>query len=128
MKKNELIDRITKEARLKRSEAIRAVKALVGSIRATIGQGGKISLSGLGTFKVKSRKARPGRNPKTGETIQIPVGRKISFKPSLALKKLVKTAVYPAIYTSLAKVNPDRHDRSGCDLRLSRLDPIEPKI
>jgi nucleoid DNA-binding protein len=39
---------------------------------------------------VKSRKARPGRNPKTGETIQIPIGRKISFKPSLALKKLIK--------------------------------------
>lgn len=92
VKKNELIDRITREARLRRSEAIRAVKAVVGSIRATISEGGKISLSGLGTFKVKSRKARPGRNPKTGETIQIPVGRKISFKPSLALKKLVKTS------------------------------------
>ena len=72
MKKNELIDRVTREARLRRSEAVRAVKAVVGSIRATISEGGKISLSGLGTFKVKSRKARPGRNPKTGETIQIP--------------------------------------------------------
>jgi len=91
VKKSELIDRVTREARLRRSEAVRAVKAVVGSIRATISEGGKISLSGLGTFKVKSRKARPGRNPKTGETIQIPVGRKISFKPSLALKKLVKS-------------------------------------
>src|SRR5690242_9893486 len=91
VKKSELIDRVTREARLRRSEAVRAVKAVVGSIRATISEGGKISLSGLGTFKVKSRKARPGRNPKTGETIQIPMGRKISFKPSLALRKLVKT-------------------------------------
>jgi DNA-binding protein HU-beta len=91
VKKNELIDRVTREARIRRSEAVRAVKAVVGSIRATISEGGKISLSGLGTFKVKSRKARPGRNPKTGETIQIPIGRKISFKPSLALKKLIKT-------------------------------------
>lgn len=91
MKKDELIDRVAKEARLRRSEAIRAVKAVVGSIRNVISEGGKISLSGLGTFKVKARKARPGRNPKTGETIHIPIGRKISFKPSLALKKLVKT-------------------------------------
>ena len=43
MKKNELIDRITREARLRRSEAIRAVKAVVGSIRATISEGGKIA-------------------------------------------------------------------------------------
>jgi len=92
VKKDELVDRVSKEARLRRSEAIRAVKAVVGSIRAVISEGGKISLSGLGTFKVKARKARPGRNPKTGETIQIPIGRKISFKPSLALKKLIKTA------------------------------------
>ena len=92
MKKDELIDRVTKSARLRRSEAIRAVKAVVSSIRAVISEGGKISLSGLGTFKVKARKARPGRNPKTGETIHIPIGKKISFKPSLALKKLVKTS------------------------------------
>jgi nucleoid DNA-binding protein len=92
VKKQDLIDRVCRDARLRRSEAIRAVKAVVGSIRATISEGGKISLSGLGTFKVKARKARPGRNPKTGETIQIPVGKKISFKPSLALKKLVKNS------------------------------------
>ena len=92
MKKDELIERIVRDARLKRSEAIRAVKSVVGAIRAVISEGGKISLSGLGTFKVKARKARPGRNPKTGETIQIPIGKKVSFKPSLALKKLVKTS------------------------------------
>jgi len=92
VKKDELVERVVRDARLRRSEAIRAIKAVVNSIRAVISEGGKISLSGLGTFKVKSRKARPGRNPKTGETIHIPVGRKISFKPSLALKKLVKTA------------------------------------
>ncbi len=93
MKKGELIEKVCRDARLRRSEAVRAVKAVVSAIRATISEGGKISLSGLGTFKVKSRKARPGRNPQTGETMQIPVGRKISFKPSLALKKLVKTPI-----------------------------------
>jgi len=95
VKKDQLIERVTRDARLRRSEAIRAVKAVVGSIRAVIAEGGKISLSGLGTFKVKPRKARPGRNPKTGEIIHIPPGKKISFKPSLALKKLVKVSTVP---------------------------------
>ena len=92
MNKSELIQKVSKDAGLRRAQAVRAVKSLVAAIRETIRGGGKISLSGLGTFKVKARKARPGRNPKTGETIAIPAGRKISFKPSLSLKKLVKTS------------------------------------
>lgn len=92
MNKSELIQKISKDTSLRRAQAIRAVKAVVGAIRDTIRSGGKISLTGLGTFKVKARKARPGRNPKTGETIDIPAGRKISFKPSLSLKKLVKNS------------------------------------
>ncbi len=90
MNKNELIQKISKDTGLRRAQAVRAVKSVVMAIRDTIKTGGKISLTGLGTFKVKARKARPGRNPKTGETISIPAGRKISFKPSLSLKKLVK--------------------------------------
>lgn len=90
MNKAQLIQKVSKDANLRRAQAVRAVKALVGSIRETIKTGGKISLTGLGTFKVKARKARPGRNPKTGDTIAIPAGRKISFKPSLSLKKLIK--------------------------------------
>jgi DNA-binding protein HU-beta len=90
MNKAQLIQKISKDASLRRSQAVRSVKALVSAIRETIKNGGKISLTGLGTFKVKARKARPGRNPKTGETIAIPAGRKISFKPSLSLKKLIK--------------------------------------
>ncbi len=92
MKKNELIDRVTREARLRRSEAVRAVKAVVGSIRATISEGGKISLSGLGTFKVKPRKARPGRNPKTGDAIPITARRVVTFHASQKLKAMVEAA------------------------------------
>jgi DNA-binding protein HU-beta len=92
MNKSELIQKVAKDAGLRRMQAVRSVKAVVAAIRETVGAGGKISLTGLGTFKVKARKARPGRNPKTGETIAIPAGRKISFKPSLSLKKLVKSS------------------------------------
>ena len=90
MNKLELIDRVSRDAHIRRAQAVRAVKSVVFSIRDTISAGGKISLTGLGTFKVKPRKARPGRNPKTREIIDIPAGRKVSFKPSLSLKKLVK--------------------------------------
>jgi DNA-binding protein HU-beta len=90
MNKAQLIAKVTKDAGIRRAQSVRAVKSLVSAIRETIRGGGKISLTGLGTFKVKARKARPGRNPKTGETIDIPAGRKISFKPSLSLRKLVK--------------------------------------
>jgi len=90
MNKNELIRRVSQEARIKKSQSVRAIKGLVKVIRESVNTGDKVSLAGLGTFKVKPRKSRKGRNPKTGETIQIPQGRKISFKPSLSLKKLIK--------------------------------------
>src|SRR5471030_359342 len=95
MNKVQLIQRVAKEARVKKSQASRSVKALVKTIREALRVGDKVSLSGLGTFFVKSRKARKGRNPKTGETIQIPVGRKVSFKPSFSLKKLVRLSTAP---------------------------------
>ena len=78
------------EEQLKKLQASRAIRAVVKAIREILQQGGKVSLSGLGTFKVKGRKARKGRNPKTGEVIEIPAGRKISFKGSLSLKRLIK--------------------------------------
>jgi len=92
MNKVALNTRVAQEARLKKSQGARAIKALVKVIREAVNTGDKVSLTGLGTFKVKARKSRKGRNPKTGETIQIPQGRKISFKPSLSLKKLIKSS------------------------------------
>ena len=90
MNKAALINKVSSDARVKKSQAVKTIKALVLSIRQTIKDGGKISLAGLGTFRAKTRKARKGRNPKTNETIQIPEGRKVSFKPSLSSKKLIK--------------------------------------
>ena len=90
MKKQGLVQKVVRDAGVTSAQAVKAIKSVVVAIRETIRAGDKISLSGLGTFKVKARKARPGRNPKTGDTIAIPAGRKISFKPSLSLKTLVK--------------------------------------
>lgn len=90
MIKSEVIKRVSRDAGLNRGESIRAVKALVDAIREAIKNGEKVSLTGLGTFKVKARKGRPGRNPQSGAAIIIPAGRKISFKPSMAFKKLAR--------------------------------------
>ncbi len=90
MNKFGLVQKVARDAGVTRAQAARAIRSVVAAIRETIQGGDKLSLAGLGTFKVKARKARPGRNPKTGETIAIPAGRKISFKPSLSLKKLIK--------------------------------------
>lgn len=90
MNKAALINKVASDACVKKSQAVKTIKALVSAIRQTIYDGDKISLAGLGTFRAKIRKARKGRNPKTKETIQIPEGRKVSFKPSLSLKKLIK--------------------------------------
>ena len=92
MNKIQLVLKVSQEARISRAQAVKAVKSLVMSIRDTLRGGGKISLSGLGTFKVKARKARAGRNPQTGESISLPAGRKISFRPSLSLRKLIKAS------------------------------------
>jgi DNA-binding protein HU-beta len=90
MKKGQLVQRVARGAGVTRGQAARALKTLVVALRETLHAGGKISLSGLGTFKVKARKARWGRNPVTGERLPIPAGRKISFRPSLSLRTLVK--------------------------------------
>ena len=55
------------------------------------------TIPGIGKLVLVNRKARLGRNPKTGETIQIPVGRKVSFKPSFSLKKLVRLSTAPIL-------------------------------
>ncbi len=86
----ELVQRVSRGAGVTRSQTARALKTLVIAIRDTLRDGGKISLSGLGTFKVKARKARWGRNPVTGARLAIPAGRKISFRASLSLRTLVK--------------------------------------
>lgn len=90
MTKREFVQQVAGETRVRSSIAAHVSKGIVKVIQEAMKKGEKITLSGLGTFKVKARKARVGRNPKTGETVQIPAGRKISFKPSLALRKLIK--------------------------------------
>jgi DNA-binding protein HU-beta len=89
MNKGELIDSVASQTNLSKADAGRAVDALIDAIEGTLKVGNTVSLVGFGTFSVKSRAARQGRNPRTGETIQIKASRVPSFKAGKALKDAV---------------------------------------
>lgn len=89
MNKGELIESVASQANLSKADAGRAVDAIIGAISGALQAGGDVSLVGFGTFKVKSRAARMGRNPRTGETIQIKASKVPGFKAGKALKDAV---------------------------------------
>jgi DNA-binding protein HU-beta len=89
MNKAELIDAVAAEANLSKADAGRAVDAIVDSISSALGKGQQVSVVGFGTFSVKHRAARSGRNPRTGETISIAASNVPGFKAGKALKDAV---------------------------------------
>ncbi len=89
MNKRELTDAVASNAGLGKAEAARAVDAVLGAISDALGQGDSVSLVGFGTFSVKHRAARQGRNPRTGETIQITATSVPGFKAGRALRDSV---------------------------------------
>ena len=90
MKKEILLEMVCEKSKVKGAVAKRVIQSLIQSIGESIQTGEKVTLSGLGTFRIKLRKAKPARNLKTGELIRLPEGKKISFKPSLSFKRLLK--------------------------------------
>jgi nucleoid DNA-binding protein len=90
MKKPEVVKSVAEVAGLTYGDANRGIKALVKVIQDALKKGEVVSLSGLGSFRTKNRKARQGRNPKTGEIIPVPPGKKVSFKPTTTLRKLIQ--------------------------------------
>lgn len=89
MNKGELIESVASQTSLSKADAARAVDAIFDAIEGTLKVGNTVSLVGFGTFSVKDRAARQGRNPRTGETIQIKASRVPSFKAGKALKDAV---------------------------------------
>ncbi len=86
MNKAELIDAVAEAADISKMSAGRAVDAALEAITRALKQGEQVSLVGFGTFAQKSRPARTGRNPKTGEAIEIAASNVPVFKPGKALK------------------------------------------
>ena len=89
MNKGELVDAVAGAAGLSKGDASKAVDSVLDTITSTLANGGSVSLVGFGTFSVKARAARAGRNPRTGETIQIPASNVPGFKAGKALKDAV---------------------------------------
>ncbi len=86
MNKNDLIDAVAERTGLAKSDAARAVEALLGTITETLQRGDQVALAGFGSFSAKVRAARTGRNPRTGEPIAIPASRAPAFKAGKGLK------------------------------------------
>jgi DNA-binding protein HU-beta len=86
MTKAELIESVASKVDLPRATAERAVNTMFDEMVAALKGGDKVNISGFGTFSVSTRKARTGRNPKTGESIEIAASRAAKFKPGKTLK------------------------------------------
>jgi DNA-binding protein HU-beta len=87
--KSELVDAIAAEADVSKAAAGRAVDAMVSAITTALQRGEQVSLVGFGTFSVRERAARTGRNPQTGANIEIQAARIPAFKAGKALKDAV---------------------------------------
>lgn len=89
MNKSELINAVAEESGLSKADAGRALDAVVSSVTTALQDGDSVALIGFGTFSVKERAARTGRNPQTGEAIQIKASKVPSFKAGKSLKDAV---------------------------------------
>jgi DNA-binding protein HU-beta len=87
--KTELVDAVAENADLSKASAARAVDAALDAISGSLSKGDQVALVGFGTFVVRDRAARSGRNPRTGETIEIAAAKIPAFKPGKALKDAV---------------------------------------
>ncbi len=90
MNKSELATEVAKKTQLSKAKAWEAISATFESIRASLKKGQKVSLIGFGSFLVRNRKARKGRNPKTGQTIMIKARKVPAFSAGSELKKSLR--------------------------------------
>jgi DNA-binding protein HU-beta len=90
MTKAELVERIAKDADVSKASAERALNSFIGAITKSLKKGNKVTLVGFGTFSVSKRKARKGRNPRTGEPMKIAARKTPKFSAGKALKDAIK--------------------------------------
>ena len=90
MNKNELVAKVADQSGLSKKDAEKALAAVIDTITAALVAGDKVQLVGFGTFETKQHEARTGRNPRSGETIEIPAASLPAFKAGKALKDAVK--------------------------------------
>ena len=91
MKRKEFLKFVSEKAGVNITKTEQVLKAFVKVLHEALKAGEKVSISGLGSFLVKPTKPKVGRNPKTGEVIPIPERKKISFRPTDRLRKIINT-------------------------------------
>ncbi len=89
MTKADLVEKVAQVADMTKKDAEQLVEIIFDSITSTLNKGEKIELRGFGSFRVRERNSRKGRNPKTGEAVDIPAKRVAYFKPGKDLKELI---------------------------------------
>lgn len=89
MTKAELVEEVAKSSNLSKKDAEVVVQTVLDSIVESLKRGEKIELRGFGSFRIRNRLARQGRNPKTGETVKVPAKRVPYFKPGKELRELI---------------------------------------
>lgn len=90
MNKTELVNQVAESTDLTKKDAGQAVDAVFGAITQSLKSGDKVQIIGFGNFEVRERAARKGRNPQTGEEIEIKASKVPAFKPGKALKEDIK--------------------------------------
>ena len=93
MNKKDLVGKIAEDARLTRTQATRALDAIVAGIQASLAKGDRVTIAGFGTFGVRERKARRVRNPRSGSAIEIAAKRVPRFAPGVELKSAIERPV-----------------------------------
>ncbi len=95
MTKADLIEEVSKVIELNRKEAEAIVEQIFGSVVNALRDGDKVEIRGFGSFRTRERRARTGRNPKTGAPVEVPSRRVPHFKPSKELKEIVNHTPEP---------------------------------
>lgn len=91
MNKSELVDAVADQAELSKNDVQRTLDAILDTITETVKRGEKVSITGFGNFEQRERAARTGRNPQTGEEMQVPASKAPAFKPGKAFKDAVNS-------------------------------------
>ena len=89
MNKSELVENVATQTSLSKADAERAVNAVIESVQGAVAGGDKVTLPGFGSFSQSSRAARTGRNPRTGEPVQIAASKGVKFSAGAAFKSAV---------------------------------------
>jgi integration host factor alpha subunit len=90
MTKADIVEQISNSTGLTKKDSAMAVEGFIQAIRQALSNGQNIEIRGFGSFKVKSRRARKARNPRTGEAVEVPARMVPTFKPSKELKDMVE--------------------------------------